>query len=258
MPDTLDNVILSAPDGPLVIASSFDAATLLSIVVPTYNESQNIGAFLSALREALDPMLAGRYEIVVVDDDSPDRTWEAAAQALPGFAGLRVVRRQHQRGLASSVFRGYQVARGEILGTINADFQHPPAVIPKMVELLTGADVVVASRYADGGGLGDWSMRRRISSRGACLLGGLLLPRVFRRTSDPLSGCYIYRRAAAAGIEFRPLGYKSLMEIMALGRVQTVRDCPYRMSERRLGRSKVSARHWYEYIHHLLRLRATR
>jgi dolichol-phosphate mannosyltransferase len=226
------------------------------MVVPTFNESENIGAFLFALRQNLEPVLTGRYEIIVVDDDSPDRTWQVAAQALPGFANLRVVRRQHERGLATGVMRGYQLARGEWLGTINADFQHPPDMLPKMLELAPGADVVVASRYADGGGLGDWAIRRRISSRGACLLGRLLLPGVFRRSSDPLSGCYIFRRAAAAGVEFRPLGYKSLMEIMALGSVQTVRECAYEMSERRLGRSKVAARHWYEYLQHLLRLRA--
>ena len=74
------------------------------------------------------------------------------------------------------------------------------------------------------------------------------------RTSDPLSGCYLFRRDAVAGVEFRPLGYKTLMEIMALGRVETIRECSYHMSERRLGRSKVTARHWFEYVHHLLRL----
>jgi dolichol-phosphate mannosyltransferase len=99
-------------------------------------------------------------------------------------------------------------------------------------------------------------MRRRISSRGAAWLGRMLLPQVFRRTSDPLSGCYMFQRAVIAGVEFRPVGYKSLMEVMALGRAGTVRECPYQMSSRRLGQSKVAARHWYEYIHHLLRLRA--
>jgi dolichol-phosphate mannosyltransferase len=99
-------------------------------------------------------------------------------------------------------------------------------------------------------------MRRRIGSRAAALLGRLLLPQVFGQTSDPLSGCYLFRREAVAGIEFRPLGYKTLMEIMAAGRVSSVQDCPYEMSERRLGRSKVTASHPYLYVHHLLRLRA--
>src|SRR5690349_8052693 len=162
MPDTLETAILAAPTGPLVIPAASDAATTLSIVVPTFNESENIAAFLRALRDNLDPVLPARYEIVVVDDDSPDRTWEIAAQALPGFAGLRVIRRKHERGLATSVIRGFQIARGQILGTINADFQHPPDILPRMVDLIPGTDVVVASRYAHGGGLGNWAMRRRI------------------------------------------------------------------------------------------------
>ena len=258
MMDILETNVLSVPAGPMVIAPEPDSAVSLSIVVPTFNESENIGAFLPALRRSLDAVLPERYEIVVVDDDSPDRTWEIAAQALPGFTALRVMRRQGERGLATGVMRGYQAARGEILGTINADFQHPPDLVSRMLALMPGADVVVASRYAAGGGLGDWALGRRVGSRCACLLGRCLLPAVFRRTTDPLSGCYLFRRAAAAGIEFHPLGYKSLMEILALGRARTVRDCPYEMRARRRGHSKVAARHWLEFIRHLARLRSTR
>src|ERR1051326_5486881 len=129
MPDTLESIVVPAPAGPLVVVPSSDGTIMFSIIVPTFNEGENIAAFLSAIRQNLDPVLPDRYEIIVVDDDSSDRTWETAAQSLPGFTGLRVVRRQRERGLATGVMRGYQIARGEILGTINADFQHPPGVL---------------------------------------------------------------------------------------------------------------------------------
>jgi dolichol-phosphate mannosyltransferase len=256
MPETLDTILQAAPAGPFVLPPVSTDPIGFTLVVPTFNECENIAAFLRAARDELEAALPGQYEIVVVDDDSPDRTWEIAAQALPGFPQLRVVRRQGERGLATGVMRGYQIGRGDVLGTINADFQHPPSILPLMLAQIQDADLVIASRYIDGAGLGAWPIRRRIASRGAHRIGRLFLPQVFNRVSDPLSGCYMFRRAAVAGDEFHPLGYKTLMEILALGRIETIRECPYHMRERRLGRSKVTAIHWYQYLHRLWRLRS--
>jgi len=253
MPETLDTTVLTAPSGPLTVPPSSDSAVFLSLIVPTCNESENIAAFLAALRDALDPALA--YEIIVVDDDSPDLTWEIAARLMPDFPQLRVVRRRHETGLSTAVIRGWQLARGEVLGTINADFQHPPAVLPRMLHLIDRADLVVASRFAAGGGLGDWAMHRRINSHVAHRLGRIILPQAFARTSDPLSGCYIFRREAVAGIELHPLGFKTLMEIIVRGRIGTIRESSYEMRARQRGSSKLQVRHWFDYLFHLLRLR---
>jgi len=254
MPQTLDTAVLAAPCGPLIVPPSSAPAVFLSLIVPTFNESENIAAFLAALRDTLGPALV-EYEIIVVDDDSPDLTWEIAARLLPGFPQLRVVRRRGERGLSSAVVRGWQLARGEVLGTINADFQHPPSVLPQMLQQMDGADLVVASRFAAGGGLGDWAMHRRINSRVAHRLGRILLPVAFARTSDPLSGCYIFRREAVAGIELHPLGFKTLMEIIVRGRIGTIRESSYEMRARQRGSSKLQVRHWFDYLFHLLRLR---
>ena len=110
---------------------------MLSLVVPTLNERENIADFLAAVRRNLDEALPGAYEVIVVDDDSADRTWEIAAAPDARFPGLRVMRRQNEGGLAVAVIRGWQVARGQILGTINADFQHPPDVLPRLIERRT-------------------------------------------------------------------------------------------------------------------------
>ena len=102
---------------------------------------------------------------------------------MNGFPELRVVRRQNEGGLAVAVIRGWQVARGKMLGTINADFQHPPDVLGRLLEREAGADLVVATRHGDGGGLGDWGLTRRISSWGAAQIGRWLLPQVYARVS---------------------------------------------------------------------------
>jgi dolichol-phosphate mannosyltransferase len=242
----------AAPTGPLTVPAGAGAG--VSLIVPTYNECENIVAFLTALREALEQAAPGAWEIVVVDDDSPDRTWEIAA-SLTHIPRLRVLRRRGERGLAGAVIRGMQVAAGDVVGTINADFQHPPEVLGPMIRALADADLAVASRFVPGGGLGNWRWSRRITSHGANLLGRLILPRVFGRLSDPLSGCYLVRRAAIAGVELKPVGFKTLIEIAARGRVERIRECPYQMRDRERGRSKAGGRQTLEYLRHLLRLR---
>lgn len=240
------------PKGPLTVPPGPDVG--ISLVVPTFNEGDNIGPFLEALRRVLDTAAAGHWEIVVVDDDSPDRTW-AIALALPGFPNLRVLRRRGERGLAGAVIRGMQAAGGGILGTINADFQHPPEVLGPMIQAMASADLVVASRFVPGGGLGNWRWSRRVTSRVAHWLGWLILPRVFGRLTDPLSGCYLVRRKAIAGVELSPVGYKTLIEITARGRIERILECPYQMRDRERGQSKAGYRQTVQYIRHLFRLR---
>jgi dolichol-phosphate mannosyltransferase len=249
---------MAAPTGPLIVpaVASGDAQPVLSLVVPTMNESENITDFLAAVRHTLDQALPGRYEVIVVDDDSADRTWEIAARLGDSFPELRVVRRQREGGLAVAVIRGWQVARGQILGTINADFQHPPDVLGRLLERREGADLIVATRHGDGGGLGDWGMARRVSSWGAAQIGRWLLPQIYARVSDPLSGCYLVRREAVAGVALRPLGYKSLMELLVRGNVGEIHECGYEMRKRVRGQSKVHALHPLQYIRHVMRLRA--
>jgi dolichol-phosphate mannosyltransferase len=250
-------VVGAAMTGPLIVAPTGDPdPPALSLVVPTLKERENIVDFLAEVRRALDAALPGRYEVIVVDDDSPDGTCEMAAGLMDGFPELRVVRRRNEGGLAVAVIRGWQLSRGEMLGTINADFQHPPAVLPRMIERMAEADLVVATRHGDGGSLGDWGPVRRFSSWGASCIGRMLLPPVFARVSDPLSGCYFVRRQAIQGVELKPLGYKSLMEVMVRGEVRRIRECGYEMRKRSRGQSKVHALHPLQYVRHVWRLRA--
>jgi dolichol-phosphate mannosyltransferase len=252
--------VMVAPTGRLLVPAMIaaDDTPVLSLVVPTLNERENISEFLAAVRRNLDSALPGAYEVIVVDDDSADRTWEIAAGLVPNFPELRVMRRQNEGGLAVAVIRGWQVARGQILGTINADFQHPPDVLPRLIERSDGADLVVATRHGDGGGVGDWGVMRQVTSWGAAQIGRWLLPEVYARVSDPLSGCYLVRRSAIHGIPLQPLGYKSLMELLVRGNVRQIHECGYEMRKRARGQSKVHALHPWQYLRHVFRLRAAR
>jgi dolichol-phosphate mannosyltransferase len=246
--------ITIAPDGPLIILASDDSIAL-SVVVPTFKESENIGLFLEALCDSLDPVLPGAYEIVVMDDDSPDGTLDVAAAVAASRPQVRLVKRLNKRELSTAVIRGWQLSRGQVLSTINADFQHPPALIAGLWQSIQTNDLVVASRYCKGGGVGNWSIYRRILSRGASLIGQIILPQVYNRTTDPLSGCYMFRRQAIVNVELNPLGYKSLIEILVRGRVRTIAEFPYQMRERERGASKATGARSLDYVKQLIRLR---
>jgi len=230
-----------------------------SLVVPTYNEGQNIELLVESLSQLLERALSGNYELIVVDDDSPDLTWKVAQSLTARYPQVRVMRRQSEQGLSTAVIRGWQVARGEVLGAIDGDLQHPPEVLlPLLQAIEQGADLAVASRHVAGGGVSSWSAIRRFLSRGAQLLGLLVLPGVVGRVSDPMSGYFVVRRAAIAQQPLNPLGYKILIEVLGRGRINRVAEVGYIFQERQEGKSKVTWRQYVEYLHHLLRLRFDR
>ena len=229
---------------------------LLSMVIPTYNESKNVPKIIRLLSQLLDEAIPGAYELIVVDDNSPDRTWEIAAELIPNYPQLRVMRRVEERGLSTAVIRGWQAAQGEVLGVIDADLQHPPELLLKLWgEIARGGDLAVASRHVEGGGVSDWSPIRRFLSRGAQTLGLIILPEVIGRVSDPMSGYFMVRRSCIAGRTLSPVGYKILIEVIARGRVPWIGEVGYVFQEREEGESKVTAKQYVDYLRHLVRLR---
>lgn len=259
--------LVGCPSGPLVIppsdtfaeadSSSPTVATpILSLVIPTYNESNNIASIVRLLSERLDSSLAGHYELIVVDDNSPDQTWAVAQRLMGKYARLRVMRRSQEKGLSSAVIRGWQVAQGSVLGVIDADLQHPPETLTALLNsILRGADLAVASRHIEGGGVSDWSLIRRILSRGAQFLGLLILPNVVGRVSDPMSGYFLVKRSAIADYLLHPKGYKILLEVLGRGKIGPIAEVGYVFQERASGDSKVTWHQYLDYLHHLWRLR---
>lgn len=228
----------------------------LSLVIPTYNESKNIRAIAEILSGLLDQAMPEDYELIVVDDNSPDRTWELALALIPEYPQLRVMRRTEERGLSTAVIRGWQAASGQILGVIDGDLQHPPKVLLQLLSAIEqGADIAVASRHIEGGGVSSWSFIRRFLSRGAQLLGLVILPQVIGRVSDPMSGYFMVRRSAIAGHTMSPVGYKILIEVLGRGRIDKIAEVGYVFQERREGESKVTWKQYVDYLHHLAKLR---
>lgn len=227
----------------------------LSLILPTYKERINVIGMVAILTTLLDEALPGAYEIIVVDDDSPDQTWEVALRLMTHYPALRVMRRTGIRGLASAVLRGWQAARGEVLGVIDADMQQSPEVLLQLLEKLHfGADLAVASRHIEGGGVSNWNLFRRGLSRGSQLLGLLVLPEIVGQVSDPMSGYFLVRRQAIANRRLRPCGSKILLEVLSEGDVQQIEEVGYVFHERE-ERQEIVLKKNIEFIKHLLRLR---
>lgn len=254
--------LLSVPSGSLRIprlpsrVGITNQSILFSLIIPTYREAGNINRIVKTLTSLLDESIPGDYELIIVDDNSPDGTWEVALSMTSEFPQLQVMRRENERGLSSAVIRGWQSSRGRILGVIDGDLQHPPHILLQLLNAIESAsDLAVASRHVDGGGVSSWSFIRRLLSRGAQLLGLIILPRVTGRVSDPMSGYFMVRRSCIEDIAFNPIGYKILLEVLGRGKVDKIAEVGYVFCERQDGESKVSWKHYLDYIRHLLRLR---
>ncbi|MBE9168311.1 glycosyltransferase [Pleurocapsales cyanobacterium LEGE 06147] len=249
--------LLKIPKSPFLVDGTRDCQFLkFSLVIPTYNEGDNIQEIIKILSQLLDRVIPEEYELIVVDDNSPDGTWKLAQELTLEYPQLKVMRRERERGLSTAVIRGWQVARGEVLGVIDADLQHPPEVLLQLwQEMHRGADLAVASRHVEGGGVSEWNIIRRFLSRGAQMLGLIILPKAIGCLSDPMSGYFMVRRDAIVGKSLSPVGYKILIEVTARGRIRWIGEVGYVFQERQAGASKVTWKQYIEYIQHLLRLR---
>jgi dolichol-phosphate mannosyltransferase len=213
---------------------------MLSVVVPTYNEAGSV----TGLAERLQAALGGReWELVIVDDGSPDGTADIAAALAPRIP-TNVVRRAGKAGLASAVIAGFAAARGDVLVVMDADLSHPPETVPALLGAIEGgADLAVGSRYIAGGGVEDWPLKRQVVSRVACLMGSVLVP-----VRDATSGFFALRRSAIDGVTLNPIGFKIGFEVIARCRYRTVVEVPYTFRDRELGASKFGRREIAQYV----------
>ena len=228
----------------------------LSVVIPTFNESYGISKILRSLHSSLTELQI-KFEIILVDDDSPDNTWEIAAELLEEIPELTVIRRVGAKGLATAVICGWQHSNGRLLGVMDGDGQHPVGVVKDLFTVFSDKnnEVAIASRYLPHGGIKKWSLSRRLLSRGAQTLGQLLLPGAIGTINDPMSGFFIVKRSIIAKTELDPVGYKILLEILARSQANKIQEVPYVFLERSSGKSKVAISHYSSYLRHLLRLR---
>lgn len=248
--------LTAQPAGPLLVRPAAAGHIAFSLVVPTLNESQNVDELIAQLKPALEAVVGDSYEIIVVDDDSADLTWQVAGAIAQRDEHVVAVRRTGERGLATAVVRGWQLARGEFLGVIDGDLQHPPQTVAQLLRAAqSGADLAVASRDAEGGGTSDWSAVRGFISRSSRTLGRIVLPRALARVSDPMTGFFVVRRTAVEGVALNPCGYKILVELLVRAHVHSIVEVGYVFRSRQRGQSKASLKIFLEYLQHLRRLR---
>jgi dolichol-phosphate mannosyltransferase len=155
------------------------------------------------------------------------------------------------------VKRGFERATGEFVAVMDADLQHPPALLPVLLETARRetADVVVASRFAAGGGTGEFGLVRRFVSRASAAAARLFFPRRLAAVSDPMSGFFLVRRDRLRPEELHPRGFKILLEVLVRCRPLRIAEAPYTFGERVAGTSKASLREGLNYLAHLVSLR---
>jgi len=224
-----------------------------SVIIPTLNEVQSVPELLERVGRAIG---SRAHEIIVVDDGSTDGTIEAVQQLSPEYPVRLVVRRRPENGLSGAVLRGMAEAAGECLAVMDADLQHPPEEISRLLEPLeTGeADMVIGSRHVAGSNIAEnWGLWRRLNSR----VAGLLARPIAGKIHDPMSGFFAIRREVfARARDLAPVGYKIALELVCKCRPIRVMEIPIRFAQRTRGDSKLSLREQLRYVRHLGRLYA--
>ncbi|MDX6331919.1 MAG: dolichol-phosphate mannosyltransferase [Streptomycetaceae bacterium] len=229
----------------------------VTIVIPTFNEAGNVRELLARLTESVPSRIG--CEVVFVDDSTDDTPAivQEAARDCP-FPVTVIHRDTPEGGLGGAVVEGLKVASSDWIVVMDADLQHPPSLVPELVEagMRTQADLVVASRYTGGGSRAGLTGGYRVAvSRGATGLAKGLFPRLLRGISDPMSGFFAIRRSAVRADGLRPLGYKILLELAVRCRPRSVTEVPFAFQARYAGESKSTAREGMRFLGHLVSLR---
>ena len=221
----------------------------VSIIIPTYNESQNILNILDSIGKILPKNI--KTEAIVVDDNSPDGTGKLVEDYLKNLKKaadytIEIIHRKTKDGLGSAILKGIQQAKGDTIVVMDSDFSHPPQIIPKLIESIKKyqCDIAVASRYINGGKIQGWSLKRKIISKFATLIAkkGLGID-----TKDPMSGFFAFKSHIIKELNFDAIGYKFLLEILVKTRGASIKEIPYTFQDRELGSSKLGIKTIFDY-----------
>jgi len=225
----------------------------LAVVIPTLREVECLESLLGQIRTELD-RLELCYEILVVDDDSRDGTEELVNSISGDDPRVRLLVRRGERGLSGAILHGWQNTDATILGVMDADCQHPPELLPRLLEpMVSGCDLAIGSRYAHGGEIGAWNPIRRLISALAVWVTWPIQHRTIR-AKDPMSGFFFVRRRCVENVLFQSTGFKLLLEILVRGHIRSVEEVPFTFGNRSAGRSKANLKVARDYFVLLTRL----
>ena len=222
----------------------------ISVILPTYNESQNILEMLKSIEKNLPKELV--TETIVVDDNSPDQTGEIVDNYIKNMKNntnhrIKVFHRKTKKGLSSAILEGIKHSHGDSVLVMDGDFSHPPQVISRIIDELihSNYDIVIASRYMKGGGISKWPYKRKAMSKVATKISQNSLG---ISATDPLSGFFAFKRSIIHEINFDAIGYKMLLEILVKTKGASVKEIPYTFTNRKSGSSKLNLMTITDYI----------
>ncbi len=224
----------------------------VSVVVPTYREAENLPRLIPQAAAALDAR-GWNWEIIVVDDNSPDSTRAVLDGLVKQWPQVRYLIRENDRGLSSAVLAGLAMAQYDYLLVMDADLSHPPESIPALIDPLlnNAADFTIGSRYVAGGKTEDWGRFRWINSAVATILSRPFTGSV----RDPMAGFFALPRSVYRSADtLNPIGYKIALELMVKCRVGKIVEVPIVFRNRLHGESKLSLKEQFRYLEHLSRL----
>lgn len=229
---------------------------MYSVVIPTYNERDNVPELLERLSRTVSEQKE-EYELLVIDDDSPDGTAHLARQIGDELGlNIRVVVRPNDPDLSRSVVRGFKEARGDVVVVMDADLQHPPEIVPELPSRVdSDTPIVVGTRYSNGGRIENWPLFRLVTSYGALILAKLFLPPA-RRVSDPVSGFFAVESVAIPFDEMSPDGYKILIELLATINPANVGEVGFTFEARAQGETSLDLEQYVRFIRNVIGARA--
>ena len=220
----------------------------MSIVVPTYNERENLAPLAARVFAAID---AGSSELLIIDDDSPDGTATLARELAERYP-VRCLVRRGERGLATAVIRGLREARSKLCVVMDADLSHPPEAIPKLLQAMQDprVEMAIGSRFVPGGKVDlHWPLHRRLNSWGARLLA-----RPLTGVKDMMAGFFCVRRGTLDLDRLDPVGYKIALELIVRHGWKNIVEVPITFSDRAAGQTKLNLAEQLRYLRHLWRL----
>jgi dolichol-phosphate mannosyltransferase len=217
----------------------------LSVILPTYNEKENIIIILDKIRKVLKNE---SYQIIVVDDNSPDGTWEIAQQYAKKLSNIQVIRRLNTKGLSSAISEGFGSSNSKWMVVMDADLQHDEKILVEFARSFEqGYDIVVGSRKTAGGSIGEWNFLRRVISWIATKMAFFIIK---NNVSDPMSGFFGIRKEVFENSidKINPRGFKLLLELLAHNPNAKTHEIGFTFNKRQYGKSKLNTNVIVDYM----------